>query len=142
MPKIKKKKRAQDALWAKENPDKVKAHKQKWRNKNIESVKAKHEQWKNTLIGRLCRKISHLKKAKRNKVLDFDIDGNFLVSLWEKQNGKCAITNYDMSYENRDTLYSVSVDRIDSLKGYVKDNVQLVCVAINFAKNKYSNDDK
>jgi hypothetical protein len=36
---------------------------------------------------------------------------------------------------------TVSVDRIDSSKGYVPGNVQLVCKWVNLAKQDYSNDD-
>lgn len=34
--------------------------------------------------------------------------------------------------------WAPSVDRIDSSFGYVEDNVQLVCVAANFAKGEWS----
>lgn len=39
------------------------------------------------------------------------------------------------------TNTNVSIDRIDSNKGYTKDNVQLVCSAINFMKSNLSLND-
>jgi len=39
------------------------------------------------------------------------------------------------------SLKTVSVDRIDSSKGYVPGNVQLVCKWVNLAKQDYSNED-
>ncbi len=70
----------------------------------------------------------------------FDLDGPYLMELWEKQKGKCAITNLDMSYKFGD-LRAVSIDRIDSSKGHVKGNIQLVCQCVNLMKNDHSNDD-
>jgi len=40
-------------------------------------------------------------------------------------------------YEGRVNT-NVSIDRIDSTKGYSKDNVQLVCMAANQMKNDLS----
>ena len=37
-------------------------------------------------------------------------------------------------------LFAVSVDRIESGRGYVQGNIQLVCQAINYAKNKFTNE--
>lgn len=34
--------------------------------------------------------------------------------------------------------YKISLDRIDSSKSYTKNNVQLVCWAVNQMKNNYS----
>jgi hypothetical protein len=36
---------------------------------------------------------------------------------------------------------TASVDRIDSSKGYTKDNIQFVCFMANIAKNKFSCDE-
>jgi|19_taG_2_1085344.scaffolds.fasta_scaffold03178_10 hypothetical protein len=76
------------------------------------------------------------KTTTREKNIDID----FLVELWKKQNGLCSITKYPMIH-GPNSLFSASIDRINSDKGYTKDNVQLVCQAINFAKNKFSNED-
>ena len=85
----------------------------------------------------LWKSLGRNRRALRRK-LDVDIDIDFLIKLWEAQDGKCVITGYQMVYPEC-TLFSVSIDRIDSDKGYTKDNVQLVCQGINFAKNKYTN---
>ena len=71
-----------------------------------------------------------------------DLDLQFLMYLWNKQNGKCAITGMDMTYEfyKGRVNTNVSVDRIDSSKGYTKDNVQLVCMVSNQMKNDLSMD--
>lgn len=72
--------------------------------------------------------------------LDVDIDFDHLMDLWRKQGGKCVITKLQMNH-CWNTMRSISIDRIDSCKGYLKGNVQLVCQVINRAKNNHSNDD-
>ena len=60
--------------------------------------------------------------------------------LWEKQDGKCALTGMQMTYKFYEGRVNtnLSVDRIDSTKGYSKDNVWLVCMAANQMKNDLS----
>ena len=69
---------------------------------------------------------------------DYNLDLDYVCELWEKQNGKCAITNMQMLTEYNN-LMAVSVDRIDSSKGHVKGNIQLVCQFVNFAKRHHTN---
>lgn len=72
---------------------------------------------------------------KSGLIIDFNTD--FLIELWNIQKGKCAISNIDMTY----IIFSgrintnVSIDRRDSSIGYIKNNVQLVCMAINQMKS-------
>jgi len=70
----------------------------------------------------------------------------FLAYLWEKQKGICTLTGYKMlkpaAQKHGGTahkgLRTASLDRIDSGKGYTKDNVQLLCYFANLGKNKFS----
>lgn len=77
-------------------------------------------------------------KTSKIKNLDFDIDIKFLWELFIKQDRKCAISGRDLvfakKYKNR-VFQTASVDRIDSSKGYTKDNVQWVHKEINFLKS-------
>lgn len=89
---------------------------------------------------------SALKGARRrakehNKYIDIDLE--FLYYLWNKQNGKCALTGIPLTYKFYEGRVNsnVSIDRIDSSKGYAKDNVQLVCMAANQMKNDLSQDE-
>ncbi len=128
------------AEWQAENPEKVKSYKQKWYAKNKEKSKKQKEKWLKTTRGCLSKKRGHLKRQKRNRQLKFEITLDDLVEIWETQYGRCAISNYPME-TSFNSLFSVSVDRIDSSKGYIKGNIQLVCQAINFAKNQYTNEE-
>lgn len=70
--------------------------------------------------------------------LSFEIDLEFILHLWDKQEGKCYYTGVDMKYVAlKKNPYQVSIDRIDSKKGYTKDNTVLCCQSINYMKNDY-----
>lgn len=74
---------------------------------------------------------------------DIDIDKNYLMSLWDKQNGRCAITALKMTFifgKGR-TNTNVSVDRIIPELGYVKGNIQLVCMIVNQMKSNLTMDE-
>ena len=78
-------------------------------------------------------------RARRNK-LKFAIDFHFIVSLAEKQEYKCVLTGKQFTYKCNNRKYSPwnpSIDRIDSKKGYTKDNVRLVCTIVNLALNNF-----
>jgi hypothetical protein len=125
-------------MWCAKNPEKVKQMKKKWADNNKEKIKERRKKWKSSLKGFMAIKIGHLKKAKRARKLTVSINADFLVKLWKQQKGICAISQYPMIYPEC-TLFSATVDRIDPAGDYTKDNVQLVCQGINFAKNKYGN---
>ena len=95
-----------------------------------------HLAWKYKLTQAL-KGVRRRSKLKNNYT---DIDLEFLMYLWNKQNGKCALTGMDMTYKFYEGRVNtnVSVDRIDSSKGYTRDNVQLVCMAANQMKNDLS----
>ena len=65
----------------------------------------------------------------RNKELPMDI----LERIWERQQGRCALTNVAMSVDKYD-LFAASVDRLDTSVGYLPDNIQLVCRAANIGR--------
>jgi hypothetical protein len=76
-----------------------------------------------------------------------NIDLPFLKEIWEKQNGICPYTGLKMELpkntknHSKKSLKKASLDRIDSSKGYIKGNVEFVCMAINLAKNNHTKED-
>lgn len=62
---------------------------------------------------------------------EFDLDMNFVRFMLEKQNNRCALSDIPFETKGR---FAFSIDRIDSSKGYTKDNVQLVLEIINRMK--------
>lgn len=84
---------------------------------------------------------SKQRAKKRNIYNDIIIDD--LYELWNIQNGKCAISGIELTTEsyNGRVNTNVSIDRIDSTKGYTKLNIQLVCSAVNMMKGALSTDE-
>ena len=75
-----------------------------------------------------------LHKAKLRNY-SFDLSLKFLINLWNKQQGLCALSGIMMTHEGAPIFTNVSIDRKNSDKGYTKNNVQLVCVGINKMKS-------
>ena len=66
-----------------------------------------------------------------------------LKELWRIQNGKCFWLGIDMSLEDLFVSYSpfaVSVERLDSNRGYHKDNIALTTRFANKGRGKYDNE--
>lgn len=132
--------------YARNNPTVKKKCQGNWRAKNRETIRAKQKARLFNLDAFLARKLSHLKKnklrarTKELRILEFSITTQDLINLWKKQNGKCAISGYAMTYPE-ESLFAISVDRINPSQGYVLNNIQLVCQGINFCKNKFTNDE-
>lgn len=84
-------------------------------------------------------------RARRHNWL-FAIDFDWILGLCSQQSGKCKLTGISFTYERNPNSerfyfpYSPSLDRIDSSKGYIKDNVRLVCVVVNLALNRFGED--
>lgn len=57
--------------------------------------------------------------------------------ILENQNGKCALTGWEIGLGRR-SLQTASLDRIDSSKGYYKENVQWVHKDANRAKSDFT----
>lgn len=79
-------------------------------------------------------------KAKlRSKEFDPKVDWGYLFDLWDKQNGLCAYSGLPLSLEAHHP-HTISLDRIDSNKGYVRGNLQLVSWSVNKMKQDLSED--
>lgn len=81
-------------------------------------------------------------RAKRQG-LEFDISEEFIKNLWNKQLGLCAISKIPMTYtfDSGRTFTNISIDQINPHLGYTKDNVQLVCMAVNQMKSDMSSEE-
>jgi hypothetical protein len=79
--------------------------------------------------------VSALKYGAKKRKINYDsnIDAKYLYDMYLRQDGKCAITGMPI-----DLTTDASVDRIDSMKGYTKDNIWWVKKEINLMKNNLS----
>ena len=93
----------------------------------------------NSIKKRAYKRI-HIKENKiiNRKPIVFEIDLKYINELYYKQQGRCNITNILMVHECG-KLNSISIDRINSNFGYVKDNIQLLCQFINLGKHNKDN---
>ena len=71
-----------------------------------------------------------------------DITADFMLQMWLDQDGRCALSGIKMVWGGGKAVgTSMSIDRIDQSRGYYKDNVRLVCHAINSFRGKMSDDE-
>jgi hypothetical protein len=111
---------------------------------------------KKTYCSKECKSIDnkslyylYLKQVEKRAIKsnkEFNLSEDFIKDLLEnKQDNKCNITNINIKLNQKNTSStlheSASLDRIKSDKGYTEDNVQWVCLGINYMKLDYSDDD-
>jgi hypothetical protein len=69
----------------------------------------------------------------------------FALELYRTQGGCCALTGLPFNLRvvgsgKARRPYAPSLDRVDAASGYTRDNVRLICQAVNFALNAYGED--
>lgn len=108
---------------------------------------SEHKMWTPELhrFVRLIVKVAKSSAPKRGLV--FAITEDDILGMYYEQNGRCALTGETMMLEhatpgtskaNRRTM---SIDRKRSDRSYTRDNVQLVCWAINEMKGAMTEDE-
>lgn len=88
----------------------------------------------NTDLDRMLNaRLSNARERTKMKGLAMDIDIEYLRELYAKQEGRCFYTNDQLSLAttNQRTL---SIDRIDSSRGYIKGNIALCIKQVNMCK--------
>lgn len=106
-------------------------------NRINRSIRAKN---KNNLTFILKARLITARSSSKVRKIFFDskLTCYDLLDIYEKQHGICPISNQILGINSDKTPYTISLDRKDSSQGYTKNNVQLVCWAVNQMKNNYS----
>lgn len=76
---------------------------------------------------------------KSQKIL---VSVDYVYDVGEFQGWECALSGYPLAFTRGGTMFggkwcnpkSCTIDRIDSTKGYVEGNIQLICWDVNFLK--------
>ena len=104
------------------------------------STSATYEAYLLHLFVNARSKVSH---GQRTRTLAFTITHADLVTLWQLQEGKCAISGVFLTHHKDGSGakdFNASIDRISNAKDYTPDNIQLVAYRINLMKHTLSED--
>jgi hypothetical protein len=98
------------------------------------------QQYVKSILNSSKRTANKRKSKGRENCGNHTITIDDIFELYDKQNGKCALSGRTLEFKVVDEN-SLSIDRIDSTKGYTIDNIQLTTFIANQAKNNLSNKD-
>lgn len=92
---------------------------------------------KTNYIKNIKNHLNHARRRAIEKGMEYDIDIPWLKIKLTR--GRCEVT--DLAFDDTKDPYVnpfyPSIDRIDSSKGYTKDNCQVVCMMFNNAKQDH-----
>jgi hypothetical protein len=76
---------------------------------------------------------SKFQLRKHPKTGEYDLDKQFLINLYNEQDGRCKISGVKMVF-NATSDWMASVERIDDSVTYRRDNVTLIVTELNSAQ--------
>lgn len=82
----------------------------------------------------------YFERKRKRKPMTGSISIQDVHEMWEKQNRKCALSGVDIGFAPTGNVHTCSIDRIDSMKNYSIENIQLVHKDVNLMKNKFDNE--
>jgi hypothetical protein len=114
------------------NKDKIKKYRKINKEKILITTKNYYENIEKRCLLLYKDKVRFCKKKK----LPININTQYLIDLWNNQEGKCAITGIPLNLKINEghKIDGISLDRIIPYKGYVKGNLRFLCSRINTMK--------
>lgn len=84
-----------------------------------------------------------IKSSATAREIPFEISIGDVWELFQKQSGRCALSDIPLDFDTKWDMEdgNASLDRIDSSKGYVLNNLQWVDKRINYMKRTLSNEE-
>ncbi len=85
--------------------------------------------------------VNSLRQGAKDRNMVFEVTAKQIWELYIKQDRKCYLTGLEIYFKDSKidkSKQTASVDRIDSSKGYVLDNIQLVHKDLNMMKQNFS----
>jgi hypothetical protein len=84
-----------------------------------------------------------IKKTALKRGIEFSITMEEIGDLFENQNGKCALSGITLTLKKntKDTTQTASLDRKDSKKGYMIENLQWIHKDLNKLKSDFSQEE-
>jgi len=122
---IRKEKRDYAKVWSKNNPGAVTARSRKHKAKLA---------LENPVLSRARNAYSDARKRAIKQNLPFDLTADYVHDLMRKAT-HCPYFQWALTHTPGKARTLASIDRIDSAKGYVKDNVQIVSYLANMMKS-------
>lgn len=110
-------------------------------NKNTKSCGCLREERKKNYYDISGGWWTRLEREAKLRNFAFEISKKDVWDLLIKQNNKCKLSGLKIKFYkdiNKPSLQTASVDRIDSSKGYTKDNIQIIHKMINVMKMHFS----
>lgn len=94
------------------------------------------EQWRYSTLERcLKNKVIDARKRATRKGVRCTITSQYIIGLFEKQNGLCAMTGWSLTFDRAHMrTTNVSIDRVKPSRGYVRGNCRLVCDVVNTSR--------
>lgn len=80
---------------------------------------------------------SIMKKSASARDYDVDVTIDDIQELWDSSSGCCALSGVPITLSTKKMGCTASIDRIDSSRGYTKDNIQFVHKHVNLMKNHF-----
>lgn len=110
------------------------------RNKNrLYNTKSSNSQWKGYEDIPFSWFSKYFLRRKSKNKRSGSITIKDIYDLWILQDKKCALSGIPIGFYDDGKNHTCSIDRIDSLKEYELNNIQLVHKDINIMKNKFNN---
>jgi len=105
----------------------------------------RRQQVRGSVSGRSYELWDSAKRRAKNKGLEFSLSRKDIEDMFSRQGNKCSLTGIDFDFivpdeSWKNNPYSPSIDRVDSSKGYLLNNVRLVLTCVNLAINEWGQD--